>query len=220
MKVTTFIFNFVIAAAAAAFLYGCGTVRSGEIRPPQDQPPPKASPTATPASTPPTRADGPAADQIRELIFQTVYPAYFDESSPCRKTYNEYFGKQDGFFSSDSPCTINLSFDKESGAAVKTLRIRRYDTRAKEYKIVENSIWKAQISAERYAALAKIVGENPAFADWKDAMVTVSNSKVTAKYPRETRTVFSNVDEKTVVFLKMLDAFRQLDKEIKWEKAE
>ena len=178
----------------------------------------QTSPTATPASgqIPPMIIK---SDEVSQLSMETVYKNYFEEGSKCRRTYNEYFGNDDGAGSSSSPCTINFSFEK-TGGATKTLVIRRWDKTAKGFKVVEKSVWTAKISGEQFAALAKNITENEAFKAWQDGMsINVSNSKVSATHPRGTRTAMSNVDEKAVQFLPMLDAFRQTDKEIKWEEA-
>jgi hypothetical protein len=51
-------------------------------------------------------------------------------------------------------------------------------------------------------------------------MIYASNSSVSAVHGRGTRTVMSNVDEETALFLPMLDSFKQLEKEIQWKKTQ
>ena len=214
----TLIFNLTLTAALAAFLYGCKDVRSSENAPP-NKTNGQTSPTAAPVSEqiPPMVSK---SDEVTVLAMETVYKNYFEEGSKCRKTYNEYFGNEDGAASTSSPCTINFSFEK-TGGATKTLEIRRWDKTAKGFKTVEKSVWTAKISGEQFDRLAKSVTENQAFKAWQDGMsIYVSNSQVSATHPRGTRTAMSNVDEKTVRFLPLLDAFRELDQQIKWEKAQ
>ncbi|HEY0428854.1 MAG TPA: hypothetical protein VGC76_13820 [Pyrinomonadaceae bacterium] len=211
------IFNFMITAALAAFFYGCKTAQSRET--PKNQAIAQTSPAVTPISKQISPVEI-KSDEVSVLALETVYKNYFEEGSKCRKTYNEYFGNEDGVGSSSSPCTINFSFEKEGGAR-KTVQIRRYDRAAKEFKTIEKSIWTARISGEQFDALAKIITENEAFKSWQDGMqINISNSKISATHPKGTRTVMSNVDEKTIQFLPMMDAFGRLDKEIKWEKAQ
>jgi hypothetical protein len=215
---TTLIFNLMITAALAAFLYGCKTAQSSETLPPNKMNA-QISPTATPVSgqIPPVII---RSDKVSALAMETVYKNYYDEGSKCRKNYVEYFGNEDGAAGSSSPCTINISLERDGGAT-KTLQIRRWDKTAKGFKVVEKSVWTARIERGQFDALAKIVTENAAFKAWQDGvMINVSNSKVSATHPKGTRTVMSNVDEKAVQFLPMLAAFSQIDKEIKWETAQ
>lgn len=214
--ITVSVFCFLTAATFAVFFVGCKTVQSNETLP-QNRVIGQASPTAMPTakSVPQLTIK---SDEVSSLTLETVYKNYFDEGSKCRKTYNEFFGNEDGAWSPSSPCTMNVLFDRDGGAA-KTIEIRRYDKTAKEYKTVEKSIWKAKIPREQFDALAKTITENKAFKAWQDGiMINVSNSEVSATHPKGTRTVMSNVDEKTIQFLPMLDAFKQLDKKIDWEK--
>jgi hypothetical protein len=216
-KTAILIFNLMITAAFAAFFYGCKTAQSSET--PPNKMNVQTSPNGTPVSgqIPPVEIK---SGEVSALAMETVYKNYFEEGSKCRKNYVEYFGNEDGAASSSSPCTISFSFEKDGGAT-KTIQIRRWDKTSKGFKTVEKSVWTAHVSGEQFAALAKIITENEAFKSWQDGvMINVSNSKVSATHPKGTRTAMSNVDEKTVLFLPLLDAFRRLDKEIKWETAQ
>ena len=48
-------------------------------------------------------------------------------------------------------------------------------------------------------------------------MINVSNTTVTVVHTGGTRSPMSNVDEKTTVFLEMVKAFKQLEKQINWK---
>lgn len=131
------------AAAFAVFFCGCKAAQSSSETPTQqNQTIAKTpSPTATPVmieqqEIPQTEIK---SGEINSLALETVYKDYFDEGSKCRKTYNEYFGEADGAFSESSPCTINLTFDR-NGDAKKTVEVRRYGKAAREYKTVEKSV--------------------------------------------------------------------------------
>lgn len=214
--VTNSVFYLMITAAFAVFFFGCKTVQSNETLP-QNQAIVKASPVVTPVSEqiPPMEIK---SDEVSLLVMETVYKNYFPEGDKCRKTYNEYFGNADGAGSSSSPCTINIAFER-TGGATKTLLIKRYDKAERKYKIVENSIWTAKISSEQFDALARSITENAAFKAWQEGTdIYVSNSKISAVHTKGTRTVLSNADEKTLLFLPMLDAFRESDGKLKWEK--
>jgi hypothetical protein len=49
-------------------------------------------------------------------------------------------------------------------------------------------------------------------------MINVVNTRIRVAAPPKTRTLMSNVDEKTVNFLPLMDAFKKLDNEVKWER--
>ena len=177
----------------------------------------------TPTSQTPTQQT-PAveikASDITSLTLETVYKDFFEESSKCRKSYNELFGKGDGFFSEGSPCIINLSFDRNKTAA-KSLELRRYDKTSKENRVLEKSVWKAQITDEQFDELAKSIANNDIFKDWRNGKeIFTSNSKIMVRHTNGTIQLLSNVDKATVKFLPMMESFRQLDRKIKWEKAQ
>lgn len=167
------------------------------------------------SSLPPSREI--KESEVTSLSINTVYPGFFAADSKCRKTYNEMFGNDDGIASSSSPCTINITFNRD-GKATKKLDLQRYDKTVKEKKSIEKSAWTAKISESQFAELAKLIVNNQAFKNWIDGTsVTVSNSSVSVKYDKGIRTVMSNVDVRTTAFLPMLDAFKKLDLEVKWE---
>jgi hypothetical protein len=47
--------------------------------------------------------------------------------------------------------------------------------------------------------------------------VTVSNCSISAVHSGGTRTVMSNVDEKTTVYLEMIDAIKKLEAQLNWK---
>lgn len=204
------LFYLAATAACISLVNGCKIIHSNETTAPD-----KTNVRASPVDTPITQTEI-KSDEVSSLTLKTVYKDYFDESSKCHKTYNEFFGDKDGAYSSDSPCTLNLSFDRDGGAE-KIIEIRRYDKTARQYNVVEKSRWTGKISAEQFSALAKIITDNAVFKDWQDVMLYVSNSRISITHPKGTRAAMSNVDQKTFVFLPMLESFKRLEKEIRWE---
>jgi hypothetical protein len=169
-------------------------------------------------------ADMPMSPEIKEsevntLSLNTIYTGFFPADSKCRQSYNELFGKEDGFFSSSSPCTIDLTFNRD-GSATKTIDLQRYDKESKTKKSVEKSSWTGKIADAQFAALAKYIVNTEIFKNWNDMIsLTVVNTRIKVASSNRARTLMSNVDEKTVNFLPLMDAFKKLDNEVKWEKA-
>ncbi len=177
-------------------------------------------PSATPKKTefPLTPSAEIEESAVTSVTLETVYKGFFDENSKCRKTYNEVFGDKDGVYSPSSPCRINITFNRD-GRAEKSIEIRRYDSASKNWRVAEKTIWKSKVSAGQFKKITESVLNNDAFKSWRDGtMINVSNSSVTVRHTNGSRTPMSNVDEKTTVFLSMMDAFKQLDKQLDWEK--
>lgn len=88
-------------------------------------------------------------------------------------------------------------------------------------KTVEKTESTSTITAERFNALIKVIISNEAFKAWRQGtMINVSNCSISVEHAGGTKTVMSNVDEKTTVFLQMVDAFTQLEKQLSWKTAE
>jgi len=176
------------------------------------------------ASPQPTSADIPLdpeikPEDVKSVSIRTVYKGYFQPGDKCAKTYDEYFGNNDGVSSSSSPCTVQVTFDRQ-GNATRSIEIRRWDKTANDYHVVETSNSTAHISSSDFDALVKNVVSNEAFKAFKRGMsITVSNCSVTVAYGNDTKTAMSNVDEKTIVFLEMINAFKQLEKRLDWKAA-
>ena len=159
------------------------------------------------------------AEDIKSASIKTVYKEYFDAGDKCAKTYDEYFGKNDGVSSRSSPCTVQITFDR-NGNATRFIEIRRWDKAAKEYHVVETSNSTAHISPDKFGSLVKTILSNEAFKAYKKGMsITASNCSITVTYGGDTKTAMSNVDDKTIVFLEMVSAFKQLEKELDWKAA-
>jgi hypothetical protein len=176
--------------------------------------------TATVMQTPPPQI--PKLDikssEVTSLSLNTIYKDFFETGSRCRQSYNDLFGKEDGFFSVSSPCTFDLTFNRD-GSAEKTIKLERWDKETKQKRIVENAVWKGKITTEQFDELAKAVVETEIFQNWNDMMmINVVNSRLKVIFPKGTRTLMSNVDEKTVKFLELMNSFKQLDGKVKWEK--
>lgn len=178
---------------------------------------PKTTPTTTPNQQVPKLEI--KTSEAESLALNTVYKDFFPADSKCRKNYNELFGKDDGFYSESSPCTIDIVFNRD-GSATKTIHLGRWDKESKQKKTVEKTELKAKITAEQFDELAKSIIETDIFRNWNDnVMLDVANSRISVKSSKGTRTLLSNVDAKTTVFLKLMDAFKQLDGKTNWEKA-
>jgi len=177
------------------------------------------TPPKTPESTLEPLAEIKESD-VNSLTIETVYKNFFAEGSKCRQTYNEYFKNTDGVGSSSSPCNVKLTLNRD-GSAGKTIEVRRYDITAKEWRVVEKNVWKGKLSDEEFKGLARLIVSNEAFKDWSDMMmINVSNCKITVKHTNGSKSPMSNVDEKATAYLPMVNAFKELDAKIGWEKVE
>jgi len=181
---------------------------------------PTATPTqpTTPAPTPVTEIPNPeinAAD-VSSVTISTVYKGYFQAGDKCAKTYNEYFGNDDGFGSSSSPCTITITFDRD-GHATRLVEISRWDKAAKEKRVVEKKDSTATITPEQFSTLTRAIVTNETFKAWREGtMITVSNCSITVVHAGGTKTIMSNVDEKATAFLPMVQAFQSLETQTSW----
>ena len=155
---------------------------------------------------------------VTALTIETVYKNFYAEGSKCRQNYNEYFKNTDGVGSSSSPCNVKLTLNRD-GSAEKEIEVRRYDTAAREWRVVEKTSWKANITVEEFKDLAKLVTGNEAFKNWSDNIsINVSNCRITAKHANGTKSPMSNVDERATDYLPMVVAFKNLDAKIDWQK--
>lgn len=149
------------------------------------------------SSTPAAPADVPeihAAD-ISAIELTTSYPGYFDDKAECGKA---------------GDCQIRIRVDRAL-AAERVLSIGKGDE-AKE------TTSRAKLSPEQFASLSDVVAANGAVKHWPEGMaMAVSNSSVRIEYGgSKSRTVPSNVDEKASAYLPMIEAFKQLDRELNW----
>jgi len=180
---------------------------------------PSPSPTQYSAPTPVDEIPNPEikASDIKSISINTIYKGFFDAGSKCSKSYNDYFGNEDGFFSPSSPCTIKMMFDRE-GRATREIEIGRWDKATKEKRVVERTQSSGEFSPEQFQTLAQAIVTNDAFRSWREGtMITVSNCSITVTHSAGTKTVMSNVDEKTSVFLQMIDAIKRTESQIKWK---
>lgn len=186
---------------------------------PVDAQPPQA-PSATPAPTAAEEIPNPEIREadVRSVSIKTVYKGYFEPTDKCSKTYNEYFGNNDGVGSPSSPCSLQVRFDRD-GDATRLVEIRRWD-KTKGFQVVEKSESTAKITPQQFDSLVEKIVTNDAFRSWRQGTeINVSNCSITVEHASGTKTAMSNVDEKTTVFLQMVNAFKELEKQIKWENA-
>ena len=169
------------------------------------------SPTQAPQSTP-FRESNPeikAAD-VRSVEINTVYKGYFEPGNKCAKTYNEYFGNEDGIGSSSSPCTIKITADRDGGAR-RSIEISRWDKAIKGKRVVEKTESTAAITPEQFNSLAQSIVTNEAFIAWREGtMINVSNCSITVTHAGGTKSVTSNVDERTTAYLPMVEGLKSL----------
>lgn len=155
---------------------------------------------------------------ITLLTIVTTYPNFFPADSKCRKSYTELFGKEDGYFRKDSPCTITVTFTHK-GFAEKTVDLQRWDKEKKTLVSAEKTESKSTISPEQFANVKNAIVNNDTFKNWNDNVaISASNTKITVQHSHGARMLMSNVDEKTTAFLPLVDAFKKLDSEVKWDK--
>jgi hypothetical protein len=166
-------------------------------------------------STPPAAPEG--ANVPETLSIETNYTGYFDEGDKCRRTYDETFGDKTGATSGDSACGLTVVFSRD-GTAEKTIALRKFVPESGVWRDAETRRWTAGVTRGEFESLAAAVTGNEAFRSWPDGgMVTARNAMVTAKYADgRVRSPMSNVNEKTVVFLELIEAFRRLDKRTAW----
>ena len=182
---------------------------------------PPQTPSAIPAETPAQEIPNPdiSAADVKSVSITTVYKGYFEPGNKCAKTYNEYFGNEDGVGSTSSPCTIRITFGRDGGAT-RSIEIRRWDKTSRDMHVIEKSSSTATITPEQFNALARTIVANEAFKSWREGtMINVSNCSITVVHNGGTKTVMSNVDETATVFLQMVDGFKQLEKQLRWENA-
>jgi hypothetical protein len=85
-------------------------------------------------------------------------------------------------------------------------------------KTVEKTESSASLTPEQFDEIAKTVVTNDAFRSWREGTeIYTSNSSIRVEYNAPSKTVMSNVDEKTTVFLEMLNAFKRLDRSLTWK---
>ncbi|MCC7309203.1 MAG: hypothetical protein IT173_16705 [Acidobacteria bacterium] len=135
-----------------------------------------------------------AAD-ISAIELTTSYQGYFDDMAECGKA---------------GACQIRIRVDRAL-AAERVLSIGKGDE-AKE------TTSRAKLSPEQFASLSDVVAANGAVKHWPEGMaMAVSNSSVRIEYGgSKSRTVPSNVDERASAYLPMIEAFKQLDRELNW----
>lgn len=180
-----------------------------------DAKPPADAPSPTPAEEIPNPDIDPM--DVKSVTISTVYKGYFEPGDKCAKTYNEYFGNSDGSYSPSSPCSLTLKFDR-NGNANRTIDISRWNKTAREKQSVEKTESTASITPAQFDALVKTIVSNEAFRAWRTGtMITVSNCSITVEYSGGTKTVMSNVNENSSVFLAMVDAFKEAEKLSKWK---
>ena len=205
------------AAFAACFVFFYFVYRPAQ--PVDASPTNQSNPSPAPTFSEITPDPEIKAEDVKSVSIKTVYKGYFEAGDKCAKTYNEYFGNDDGVWSPSSPCSVEITFDRE-GKASRSIQVRRWDKTAKEYHIVETSESIAHISPAEFSSLVQTIVSNEAFQAYKKGMsITASNCSVTVVYGNEIKTAMSNVDDKTTVFLQMLNAFKQIEKQLSWKTA-
>jgi hypothetical protein len=182
----------------------------------------EVSPTPAPRKT---EVPMPPEKEIKEsdvlsLNIDTTYKGFFDENSKCRKSYNEMFNGKENDSDANSACSVNLTFER-GGGAEKTLVIRRYDGAVRNWVEAERSVWRSRISGEQFQELAGSIVNNGAFKNWNNMVsINTRNCKITVKHATGAKSPMSNVVAATSAFLPMIDAFKNLDGKIIWEKVQ
>jgi hypothetical protein len=182
----------------------------------------EASPTPAPRKTevpmPPEREI--KESEVLSLNIDTTYKGFFDENSKCRKSYNEMFNGRENDSDANSACSVNLTFERD-GSAGKKLVIRRYDGAVKNWVEAETSVWRSKISGEQFRELANSIVNNEAFKNWNEMIsINTRNCKITVKHANGAKSPMSNVGAAASAFLPMIDAFKDLDGKITWEKVQ
>lgn len=173
-------------------------------------------PQPTPTLESPSPGSEVAAAAVNSVTIKTVYRGYFEPGDRCSKSYDEYFGNDDGSFSSNSPCSLTMTFDR-SGNARRSVELSRW-SKGSGMRPVERLDSAATTTPDQFDKLVQAIVGNDAFRSWREGtMVTASNCSVTVVHSSGSKTPMSNVDENTTVFLEMIDAFKHLDKELRWE---
>jgi hypothetical protein len=177
------------------------------------------NPPQTPLRTPSAEIPNPEikASDVSSVDINTVYTGYFDKTDKCSKTYNEYFGNEDGIGSSSSPCTIKMSFDRD-GSATRLIEISRWDRVAKAKKVVEKTESTATLRPGQFEMIVQAIVNNEAFKNWREGtMINVSNCSIGVHHTGGAKTPMSNVGPTATAYLPMVEAFRKLEKELDWK---
>ena len=129
----------------------------------------EAQTTPSPADSPSAKLPNPEikAVDVTSVSINTAYKGYFETGDKCGKTYSEYFGSDDGFGSSSSPCTVEITFGRD-GKATRSIKIERWDKATKAKNVVEKSLATAEITAEQFGTIVQTIVANEAFKSWRD----------------------------------------------------
>ena len=177
MSKKTLALSAVVGAAAALvtclvfFFFVYQPARSNDIKP---SPTPAQTPTTKPMSEIPNPEI--RAEDIKSISIETVYKGYFAPGNKCAKTYNEYFGNEDGIGSSSSPCTIKITFDRE-GRAARSITISRWDKAAKQKRVVEKSESTSSVSSKLSAVTSGATTANCSSSPHSNSPPSTSRSK-------------------------------------------
>jgi len=179
---------------------------------------PKPSEIRPESPTPkPTQGANVGTSEAVSVNLDTTYSGYFPDGDKCRQTYNEMFGDKTGGFSPNSACSANVTFTND-GDAEKKITIRKFDAGSGTWVDQETKKWEGKVTPEQFGKLSSLILANEAYKVWNPGIsITARNVMITVKYADGvTKSPMSNVDEKTTVFLEMIDAFAALDRETGW----
>lgn len=210
--------NVAVAIAVVLFLgYAATEIYVSFLKPVANDKRPKESPI-------PTRKDDEresvpeSVAPIDSLSIDTNYVGYFSKNDKCRRSYTEMFGDKTGVFSENSACNVTVTFGR-NGEATRMVVIKRFEPATTSWKILEQNELRGRVTVGDFEKLAAVVAGNEAFRFWNDGMsVTARNTSVIARYADgSAKSPMSNVDDKTTVFLAMIEAFRELDARTDWK---
>ena len=220
MNKTTVIISGLVGSAAglaACLIFFFVVSKPGQTAVPQPTPTPVQSPAPKPTDEIPNPEI--KASDVSSVSINTVYKGYFAPGDKCAKSYNEYFGNDDGLASPSSPCTITIKFSRD-GKATRSIEISRWDKAAKAKKVIEKTDSAAAVTPEQFDSLAQAIVTNVAFKEWREGtMINVSNCSITVNHSGGVKSVMSNVDERTTAYLPMVKAFQDLEKSLDWKSA-
>lgn len=179
------------------------------------------TPVATPDGTPMPEISDPEVkpEDVSSVSINTTYPGYFEAGDRCAKTYNQYFGNEDGIGSSDSPCTIEIDFGRD-GKASRVVKISRWDKVARSKRVVKTISSTADLTAAQFEKIVDTITANKGFKEWRNGTsLYVSNCTITVNHSGGSKSPMSNVSEKTTAYLPMVEAFKELEKQLTWKVA-
>ena len=198
-----------LAVCAVFFFYYQPVQNAGQKQFVEETPTPPKKQT----ESPPIQTQKINLSEVDSLTINTSYTGFYEANSECAKPRHPSPKPEDTIALSYAPCRTVLTF-KRNGEAVKTTVIKN------SADVEEKSEWKSKITAEQFEALLKGVAQNRDFIEWPDVMINHSNCTIYAAHTKGTAQIPLYIDIKKGSSREpLVNAFKELDRKIAWQKA-